>query len=159
MTWFRCGLAAWIALTTAVLFGGGRPIAAGPQAVARAQPAATYVGSAACARCHGPIYERWKQTRMANVVRDPRDHPDAITPDLTRPDPLLTFGKDDIAFVYGSKWKQRYFKKVGDDYFPLPAQWDVTHRQWRPYNVARGTDWWTAFYPPENTSRPTGPHV
>jgi hypothetical protein len=22
--------------------------------------------------------------------------------------------------------------KVGDDYFPLPAQWDVTHRQWRP---------------------------
>ena len=43
---------------------------------------------------------------------------------------------DDIAFVYGSKWKQRYFTKVGDDYFPLPAQWDVTHKVWRPYMVA-----------------------
>ena len=28
----------------------------------------------------------------------------------------MTFTKDQIAFVYGSKWKQRYFRKVGDDY-------------------------------------------
>ena len=72
---------------------------------------------------------------MANVVRDPQEHPDAIIPDLSKPDPLVTFTKDDIAFVYGSKWKQRYFKKVGDDYFPLPAQWDITHKIWRAYNV------------------------
>ena len=89
---------------------------------------AHYVGSAACKTCHLDIYDRWKQTRMANVVRDPREHPDAIIPDLSKPDPLVTFTKDDIAFVYGSKWKQRYFKKVGDDYFRLPAQWDVTHQ-------------------------------
>jgi predicted CXXCH cytochrome family protein len=94
---------------------------------------------------------------MANVVRDPRTHPEAIIPDLTKPDPLLTFQKEDIAFVYGSKWKQRYFQKVGDDYFPLGAQWDVTHRMWRPYHVAAGTDWWVAFYPAENEKRPTGP--
>ena len=66
---------------------------------------------------------------MANVVRDPKEYPDAIIPDLSKPDPLLTFKKDDIAFVYGSKWKQRYFHKVGDDYYPLPAQWDVTHQR------------------------------
>ena len=48
---------------------------------------------------------------MANIVLDPREHPDAIIPDLSKPDPLLTFTKEDIAFVYGSKWKQRYFKK------------------------------------------------
>jgi hypothetical protein len=77
---------------------------------------------------------------MANVVRDPHEHPDAIIPDLSKPDPLLTFSKDDIALVYGSKWKQRYFKRVGDDYFPLPAQWDVTHKIWRAYNVKPGTD-------------------
>ena len=157
MTWFRSGLWAWAALTGVMLFSDGPPIVAGHQAAPPGQAAAAYVGSAACARCHAPIYERWKQTRMANVVRDPREHPDAIIPDLTKPDPLLTFGTDQIAFVYGSKWKQRYFTKVGDDYFPLPAQWDVTHRQWRPYNVAKGTDWWTAFYPPENSKRPTGP--
>jgi len=118
---------------------------------------AKYVGSAACKDCHTDIYERWKKTRMANVVRNPHEHPDAITPDLSRPDPLVTFTKDDIAFVYGSKWKQRYFKQVGDDYFPLPAQWDFTHKMWRPYFVKNGTDWWTAFYPPDNFQRPTGP--
>jgi len=94
---------------------------------------------------------------MANVVRDPKQHPEAIIPDLAKPDPLVTFTKDDIAFVYGSKWKQRYFKKVGDDYFPLPAQWDVTHKIWRKYLVPNGTDWWVPFYPPDNAQRPTGP--
>ena len=94
---------------------------------------------------------------MANVVRDPKEYPDAITPDLTKPDPLLTFTKDDIAFVYGSKWKQRYFNRVGNDYYPLPAQWDFTHKMWRPYFAQNGTDWWTQFYPADNMKRPTGP--
>ena len=116
-----------------------------------------YVGSAACKTCHAEIYNRWSKTRMANVVRDPKEHPEAIIPDLTKPDPLLTFTRDDIAFVYGSIWKQRYFKKVGDDYFPLPAQWDVTHKIWRAYFVREGTDWWVPFYPADNMKRPTGP--
>jgi predicted CXXCH cytochrome family protein len=118
---------------------------------------AHYVGSAACKDCHAEIYDRWKDTLMANVVRDPREHPDAIIPDLSKPDPLLTFTKDDIAFTYGSKWKQRYFTKVGDDYFPFPAQWDVTHGVWRQYFVRDNTDWWTPFYPADNMQRPTGP--
>src|SRR5215216_1091386 len=83
-----------------------------------------YAGSAACKTCHPSVYARWTKTRMANIVRDPKVHPDAILPDLSKPDPLVKFTKDDIAFVYGSKWKQRYFTKRGDDYFPLGAQWD-----------------------------------
>jgi predicted CXXCH cytochrome family protein len=118
---------------------------------------ARYVGSQTCKTCHPQIFARWQKTRMANVVRDPREHPDAILPDLSKPNPLLTFTKDDIALVYGSKWKQRYFKKVGDDYFPLPAQWDVTHQQWLAYFVRNGTDWWAPLYPPDNMKRPTGP--
>ncbi len=94
---------------------------------------------------------------MANVVRDPKVHPDAILPDLSKPDPLVNFTKDDIAFVYGSKWKQRYFTKKGDDYFPLGAQWDVSHQIWRAYMVAPNTDWWVPFYPADNMRRPTGP--
>jgi hypothetical protein len=94
---------------------------------------------------------------MANVVTDPKVHPEVIIPDLRQPNPLVTFKKEDIAMVYGTKWKQRYFQKVGDDYFPLGAQWDVTHQVWRPYKVAKGTDWWTEFYPAENSKRPTGP--
>src|SRR2546429_6619324 len=34
---------------------------------------------------------------------------------------------------------------------------DVTHHVWRPYFVAKGTDWWEPFYPPDNMQRPTGP--
>jgi hypothetical protein len=74
---------------------------------------AQYVGSTTCKTCHPAVYERWSKTRMANVFRDPKVHPDAILPDLSKPDPLVKFSKDDIAFVYGSKWKQRYFTKKG----------------------------------------------
>jgi len=118
-----------------------------------------YVGSPSCASCHEDIYNRWKDTKMANVVRDPRLHPDAIIPDLSIPDPLLTFTLDDIALTYGSGWKQRYFKKVGDDYFPFPAQWDVTNKVWRRYHAGENTDWWVPFYPDpgDNSQRPTGP--
>jgi len=128
--------------------------------LARAQANArtpAFVGSTECRVCHTAVYDRWKKTRMANVVRDPREHPDAIIPNLSVSNPIVTFTKDQIAFVYGSKWKQRYFTKVGDDYFPLGAQWDITHKQWRPYQVANGTDWWTTFYPGGNNTRPTGP--
>ena len=116
---------------------------------------AHYVGSASCKECHREIYEHWQKTPMANVVRDPKEHPEAITPDLSQADPLVKFAKEDIAFVYGSIWKQRYFKKVGGDYFPFPAQWDVTHRKWKPYVVK--DDWWVPDYPPDNMQRPTGP--
>jgi predicted CXXCH cytochrome family protein len=117
---------------------------------------AHYAGSQSCEKCHQDIYSRWKKTPMANVVRDPRQHPDAIIPNLAT-NTVAKFTKDQIAFVYGSLWKQRYFTKVGDDYFPLSAQWDVANKTWRPYKVAKGTDWWAAFYPDDNMQRPTGP--
>jgi predicted CXXCH cytochrome family protein len=152
------GLLIWLGLglATARAQQGAGQAAAGaagpvPQITAR------YVGSAACESCHAETYARWKKTPMANVVRDPREHPDAIIPDLSVPNPLLTFNRNDIALVYGSIWKQRYFTKIGDDYFPEPAQWDITNRVWRPYFVANGTDWWVPFYPADNMKRPTGP--
>ena len=118
-----------------------------------------YVGSAACQSCHEDIFARWSSTKMANVVRDPKVHRHAIIADFSISDPLLTFTKDDVAFVYGSGWKQRYFKKVGNDYFPLPAQWDISHKLWRPYHVADTADWWAPLYPDpgDNSKRPTGP--
>jgi len=94
---------------------------------------------------------------MANVVANPKEHPERVIPDFTKADPLLTFKLDDVAFVYGSKWKQRYFTKVGNDYFPLGAQWDIEHKIWRAYKVAANTDWWVPFYPDDNAKRPTGP--
>ena len=118
---------------------------------------AHFTGSDSCAKCHEVVYKNWKQTRMANVVRDPKAHPDAVLGDFAHPDPARTFSLDDVAFVYGSRWKQRYFAKRGDNYYPLPAQWDIKHSRWLPYHVAAGTDWWVQFYPESNTDRPTGP--
>jgi predicted CXXCH cytochrome family protein len=131
-----------------------------PAEVARQQSTlntAQYVGSPACERCHSSIYGRWKSTPMANVVRDPREHPDAIIPDL-KTNNVAPFTLDQVALVYGSKWKQRYFTRIGDDYYPLPVQWDIANKTWRPYHVAdTGADWWTAYYPSSNLERPTGP--
>ncbi len=117
---------------------------------------AHYVGSPSCQKCHAQIYPRWRKTPMANVVRDPREFPHAIIPNLAT-NSIAPFTKDQVALVYGSVWKQRYFTKRGDDYFPEPAQWDVTNHLWRPYFVANGTDWWAPLYPPDNFQRPTGP--
>lgn len=115
-----------------------------------------YVGSQSCKSCHEQAFEHWQKTAMANVVRDPREHPNAIIPDLAT-NKIAKFTKDQVGLVYGSIWKQRYFTKVGDDYFPEGAQWDITNHMWRPYFVAKGTDWWEPFYPPDNMQRPTGP--
>jgi predicted CXXCH cytochrome family protein len=117
---------------------------------------AHYVGSLACRQCHAEIYDRWKKTPMANVVRDPREHPDAILPDLATND-VSKFNASQVAFVYGSLWKQRYFTQVGDDYVPLSVQWEVRNHKWSKYFAGAGTDWWTAHYPPDNMQRPTGP--
>ena len=118
---------------------------------------AHYVGSEACAKCHADIYQRWKKTPMANVVRDPRAHPDAILPDLAT-NTVAKFSASQVAFVYGSIWKQRYFTKIGDNYFPLPVQWDIKTHKWLPYHIPpTGADWWAHLYPDNNMQRPTGP--
>ena len=117
---------------------------------------AHYVGSQACAKCHADVYDHWKKTPMANIVRDPRQHPEAIIPDLSTNN-VSKFSRDRVAFVYGSIWKQRYFTKIGDDYYPLPVQWELKNHKWSKYFVKPGTDWWAQYYPPDNMQRPTGP--
>ncbi len=117
---------------------------------------AHFVGSESCRKCHEEVYERWSKTPMANVVRDPRAHPDAIIPDL-KTNSIARFKQEDVALVYGSRWKQRYLTKRGDDYYPEPAQWDVANKVWRPYFVGKGADWWEPYYPADNMQRPTGP--
>jgi len=136
-----------------------------PVAISEQQAAAVreahFVGSATCQTCHQEIYARWAKTRMANVVRDPKLHPEAIIPDLSKADPIVKFTAKDIALVYGSHWKQRYFKKSGDTFTPFPVQWDVINKKWLPYHVPdKGGDWWAAHYPDpqgDNSTRPTGP--
>ena len=37
-----------------------------------------------------------------------------------------------------------------NDYFPLPAQRDVSRHVCRPYMVQPNTDWWVRFDPADN---------
>ncbi len=134
------------------------------EAIAATQEAAVngahYVGSQACRSCHQDIYDRWSKTRMANIVRDPKTHADAFAADPTTAPPELRFDKNDVAFVYGSHWKQRYFKRSGDTYVPLTAQFNLDTKQWSKYHVADNQDWWAKLYPDpagDNSARPTGP--
>ena len=122
--------------------------------------AAHYVGSKACQSCHQDIYARWQKTAMANVLRDPKVHPDAIAADPATAPEELRFAKEDVAFSYGSIWKQRYWKKSGDTYVPLPAQWNFETKKWSKYHVADAGDWWAVHYPDpkgDNSNRPTAP--
>ena len=118
---------------------------------------AHYVGSKACQRCHAAIYARWIRTPMANVVRDPRQHPHAILADFAHKPAFVTFTRKQIAFVYGSIWKQNYFTKIGNLYYPLPAKWDIAKHEWLPYLVQPGEDWWEGYYPLDDAKRPTLP--
>ena len=130
---------------------------------ASAQPvasvaAAHYVGSAACKDCHTDIYERWKKTRMANVVRDPQEHPDAIIPDLSKPDPLVNVHQgrhrlrlwQQVEAALLQAGRRRLFSAAGA--VGRDAQ-DLARR----ISCKNGTDWWAPLYPPDNFQRPTGP--
>ena len=141
----------WLTLIAAAQ----RPATSGKKVASDPKP--HYVGSKACKSCHLAQYNGWKKSRMANILLDPREHPEAVVGDFAHPDPVRTFTLDDVAFTYGGRFKQRYFTKRGDDYFPLPAQWDVAKKKWLPYHVEAGTDWWVPFYGPTNSDRPTGP--
>ena len=142
-------------------------LTANPPKVASPEPAANtsdvkarYVGSVACQRCHAATYERWSHTRMANVITDPKANPRVVLGDFSKPNPLVTFKLEDVAFTYGTKWKQRYFLRSGNDYYPASAQWDVINGMWRTYHVQPNTEWWVPHYPAkpgDNSTRPTGP--
>ena len=151
----------WRALLTrdavlAIRLRQARSPAGLPGAPPRLRPPA-YVGSSRLPPLSRADLRALVQDANGERRHDPKQHPEAVIPDFSKPDPLLKFQLSDVAFVYGSKWKQRYFTKRGDDYYPLPAQWDVTHRVWRPYMVQPNTDWWVPHYPADNMQRPTGP--
>ncbi|HMD35505.1 MAG TPA: hypothetical protein VKH42_11080, partial [Vicinamibacterales bacterium] len=141
-----CGLLAWCAV---IGLAAGLPAFALHASAGEQAPAAAtgFVGSKACERCHADISARWAKTRMANVVRDPKQHPEAFIPDFSIPDPLSRSQRKTSRSFTAASGSSATLRKVGDDYFPLGAQWDVTHKLWRRYFVADNTDWWVPHYP------------
>lgn len=116
-----------------------------------------YVGSETCGECHPAHYQGWQTTlhsKMEQAVI--KEGPDKnVLGDFSHKDPHLTFSLDDVDLVVGSRFKQRYAQKISDDYYMLPAQWNVATKEWVAYQPKK--DWWAAegIYPKEWNRRPT----
>lgn len=108
-----------------------------------------YVGSEKCLICHQSHHKGWKSTLHSKmeqpVVVEVPDK--TVKGDFSSNDAVLTFGIEDVNMVVGSRFKQRYAKKIGDDYYMLLAQWNVGTKQWVEYQPKN--DWWAAenIYP------------
>jgi hypothetical protein len=84
-----------------------------------------FVGSARCQRCHAEEFRSWKETFHARMVR-PKDEGilkgvvEKWATDGSRPGPTTGNGTgkaytlDDVQYVIGSKWKQRFLVKNED---------------------------------------------
>jgi len=68
------------------------------------------------------------------MIQDVKANPEAIIGDFTK-DEVRTFTKDEVVYTIGSKWKQRYLTKIGEEYYILPAQWIVATQEWKPYHA------------------------
>ncbi|MBI5049117.1 MAG: cytochrome C [Deltaproteobacteria bacterium] len=72
--------------------------------------------------------------------------------DFTSKDPVLTFKPEDVDMLIGSRFKQRYAKKISDDYFIHPAEWNIAKKKWQPYVPKK--DWWVPQYPADWDKKP-----
>ena len=52
-------------------------------------------------------------------------NPDAVVGDFSKKDPNRPFELKDALFTIGNQWKQRYITKIGDEYYILPAQYNI----------------------------------
>lgn len=116
-----------------------------------------YVGSETCESCHPAHYQGWQTTLHNKMEQDViKEGPDKnVLGDFSSKDTNLTFSLDAVDLVVGSRFKQRYLTKIGDDYYTLPAQWNVATKEWVAYQPKK--DWWAAegIYPKEWNRRPT----
>jgi hypothetical protein len=86
-----------------------------------------YVGSARCGGCHTAQYAQWKLTPHAKMVRDPKKNPEALLGDFTKDPP---FKKEEIVYVLGSRWTQRYVVKKNAKYLVKAPIWSIPGKSW-----------------------------
>ncbi len=93
---------------------------------------AGYIGSKTCGKCHEEVYDTWKVTPHANMLRDAKENPAVIR---AKNFEAVPFDKDDIYWVIGSHWIQKYITFIDNDYYVLPKYWNITKDEWEPYSI------------------------
>jgi hypothetical protein len=114
-----------------------------------------FVGSEKCAGCHQEAYKTWKDSYHAKMVRpvkegllkDAKDNWSKDAKGQAGPTKGNIDGKprslDDVVYVVGSKWKQRFLVKnpaTGNHQF-MDKQWNRGNRTWE--NYGQKNDWET----------------
>ena len=114
-----------------------------------------FAGSQACAKCHSTEFKTWQSTLHAKMIRTPKEALLKDAGDNWAKDAKgnagptkgnisgAAFKMDDVVYVVGSKWKQRYLVKnpaTGNLQF-MDKQWNRVHKQWEPYG--QRNDWET----------------
>ncbi|NOY86029.1 MAG: hypothetical protein GXP52_01845 [Deltaproteobacteria bacterium] len=92
-----------------------------------------YVTSTACKECHEKIYNQWKKTPHARMLRNAFKDPSAI--EATGFGPDIPFKKSDIYFTIGSHWIQKYLTLLGGQFYVLPKYWNIAEAKWEPYSI------------------------
>lgn len=96
-------------------------------------PQRGYVGSATCARCHANTYEALTQTWHPSILRRAAD--EIILGDFAVEDPDRIFTRDDVEWVVGGQYKQRYLTEIDGRLYVLPAEWNVVNGEWVEYEA------------------------
>jgi len=99
---------------------------------------ATNVGSFECKKCHERRYLEWSTTLHSKMLQDAKANPMVIIGDFDSSSDIRTFNKEDVDYTIGNQWKQQYLKKIEDDYFVLPAQYNISSGEWEAYHAE---DW------------------
>jgi len=92
-----------------------------------------YVGSRTCMGCHTENYLGWRDTLHASTIQDVASNPEALLADFVHPHPEveLPFGLEDVKYVIGEKWQQRFISEtVEGELLVLPGQWNIATQEW-----------------------------
>ncbi len=92
-----------------------------------------YIGSETCARCHANTFATFNQTWHAIILR-PADASN-ILGDFSSSGPDLTFKLEDVEWVLGGQYKQRYLTNIDGRLFVLPAEWNIVTGEWGAYHA------------------------
>ena len=121
-----------------------------------------YDGSQACMECHNDIYDEWKLTPHARMMRKPSelDEKDVV------PFKELNYPEDKIISVLGSHYVHRFVVEASGTYVVLPKIWDIHQKKWLDSNDKNWTKrYWlkqcagchtTGFNPKNDTFIETG---
>lgn len=89
-----------------------------------------YVGSERCRICHPRQYYAWCKTSHSRTLKEVSKEPSAVIGDLASLNQVANFNPKEISYTIGGTFIQQYLKRVGQDYFLLPAQYDIGNSRW-----------------------------